>query len=158
MRNFLFTLLTLTYPFNPRFFIPHRHLILPEKNVPPTELLDLQPLPVTALRNEQFERIYSDRISQFNPIQTQTFNILYNSDENVLIGAPPSSGKSLCAEFAILRLFGNKPAEGGGSGRCVYIAPFQAWLPDGYSQIFKIVCVWPFGLLDYGSATLRCKI
>ena len=23
---------------------------------------------------------------------------------------------------------------------------------------FKIVCVWPFGLLDYGSATLRCKI
>ena len=91
-----------------------RHLILPEKNVPPTELLDLQPLPVTALRNEQFERIYSDRISQFNPIQTQTFNILYNSDENVLIGAPPSSGKSLCAEFAILRLFGNKPQEGAG--------------------------------------------
>ena len=36
----------------------------------------------------------------------------------------------------------------------------QAWLPDGDtdSQIFKIVCVWPFGLLDYGSATLRCKI
>ena len=33
----------------------------------------------------------------------------------------------------------------------------QAWLPDGYSQIFRIVCVWPFGLLDYGSATLRCK-
>ena len=34
----------------------------------------------------------------------------------------------------------------------------QAWLPDDYSQIFRIVCVWPFGLLDYGSATLRCKI
>ena len=34
----------------------------------------------------------------------------------------------------------------------------QAWLPDGYSRIFRIVCVWPFGLLDYGSATLRCKI
>ena len=28
------------------------------------------------------------------------------------------------------------------------------WLkPD-----LQIVCVWPFGLLDYGSATLRCKI
>ena len=26
-------------------------------------------------------------------------------------------------------------------------------LPD-----FQIVCVWPFGLLDYGSATLHCKI
>ena len=33
-----------------------------------------------------------------------------------------------------------------------------AWLPDGYSQIFRSLCVWPFGLLDYGSATLRCKI
>ena len=34
----------------------------------------------------------------------------------------------------------------------------QVWLPDGCSQIFRIVCVWPFRLLDYGSATLRCKI
>ena len=34
----------------------------------------------------------------------------------------------------------------------------ESWLPDGYNRIFKIVCVWPFGLLDYGSATLRCKI
>ena len=32
----------------------------------------------------------------------------------------------------------------------------QAWLPDGYKPNFKIVCVWPFGLLDYSSATLRC--
>ena len=38
------------------------------------------------------------------------------------------------------------------------IEMLQAWLPDGYSRIFRIVCVWPFGLLDYGSATLRCKI
>ena len=22
----------------------------------------------------------------------------------------------------------------------------QAWLPDGYSQIFRILSVWPFGL------------
>ena len=35
---------------------------------------------------------------------------------------------------------------------------YKAWLPDGYSQIFRIACVWPCGLLDYGSATLRCKI
>ena len=34
----------------------------------------------------------------------------------------------------------------------------KAWLPDGYSWIFRIVCVWPFGLLDCGSATLRYKI
>ena len=34
----------------------------------------------------------------------------------------------------------------------------QAWLPDGCIRIFRNVCVWAFGLLDYSSATLRCKI
>ena len=31
--------------------VSFRHLILPEKYPPPTELLDLQPLPVSALRS-----------------------------------------------------------------------------------------------------------
>ena len=51
--------------------ISFRHLILPEKFAPPTELLDLQPLPVSALRNANFETLYSDRFPYFNPIQTQ---------------------------------------------------------------------------------------
>ena len=38
------------------------------------------------------------------------------------------------------------------------IAKWQAWLSDDYSRIFRTVCVWPFGLLDYGSFMLRCKI
>lgn len=52
-------------------FPPCRQLILPEKFPPPTELLDLQPLPVSALRNKQFEDLYKDLYSTFNPIQTQ---------------------------------------------------------------------------------------
>ena len=51
--------------------VSFRHLILPEKFPPPTELLDLQPLPVTALRNQQYEHLYSDLFTFFNPIQTQ---------------------------------------------------------------------------------------
>lgn len=51
--------------------VSFRHLILPEKFPPPTELLDLQPLPVTALRNGQYEQLYSDLFTFFNPIQTQ---------------------------------------------------------------------------------------
>ena len=31
-------------------------------------------------------------------------------------------------------------------------------LPDGYSQIFRLYVHGPFGLLDCGSATLRCII
>ena len=55
--------------------VSFRHLILPEKFPPPTELLDLQPLPVSALRNPAFEALYSDKFPYFNPIQTQ--GILY---------------------------------------------------------------------------------
>ena len=51
--------------------VSFRHLILPEKNPPPTELLDLQPLPVSALRNPDFESLYNDSFPFFNPIQTQ---------------------------------------------------------------------------------------
>lgn len=50
--------------------VSFRHLILPEKYPPPTELLDLQPLPVSALRNPQFEALY-EKFKTFNPIQTQ---------------------------------------------------------------------------------------
>jgi hypothetical protein len=50
--------------------VSFRHLILPEKYPPPTELLDLQPLPVSALRNPQFEALYKN-FKTFNPIQTQ---------------------------------------------------------------------------------------
>ena len=35
--------------------VSFRHLILPEKNPPPTELLDLKPLPMSALRNKQYK-------------------------------------------------------------------------------------------------------
>ena len=31
-------------------------------------------------------------------------------------------------------------------------------LPDGYSQIFRLYVFGPSGFLDYGSATLCCKI
>lgn len=38
--------------------VSFRHLLLPEKFPPPTELLDLQPLPLSALRNPAFEALY----------------------------------------------------------------------------------------------------
>ncbi|KAJ1557614.1 DEIH-box ATPase, partial [Cladochytrium tenue] len=75
-----------------RIPISFKHLILPEKYPPHTELLDLQPLPASALRNKEYEHLYSD-IRHFNPIQTQAFNTLYTTDENVFIGAPTGSGK-----------------------------------------------------------------
>ena len=51
----------------------------------------------------EFEKLYQ-RYRSFNPIQTQTFNVLYNLDDNVLVAAPTGSGKTVCAEFALMRM------------------------------------------------------
>ena len=46
------------------------------------------------------------------------FNSLYNTDDDVFVGAPTGSGKTICAEFAILRMFSASP-----NARCVYVTP-----------------------------------
>ncbi|XP_034330899.2 U5 small nuclear ribonucleoprotein 200 kDa helicase [Magallana gigas] len=109
--------------------VSFRHLILPEKYPPPTELLDLQPLPVSALRSPAFESLYSDKFPFFNPIQTQVFNAVYHTDENVFIGAPTGSGKTICGEFAILRMFSQNP-----DGRCVYVTPLEPLAQQVYAE------------------------
>ena len=48
------------------------------------------------------------------------FNALYNTDDDVFVGAPTGSGKTICAEFAILRMFSASP-----NSRCVFITPKQ---------------------------------
>ncbi|KAG7088489.1 hypothetical protein E1B28_012477 [Marasmius oreades] len=103
-----------------RLPISFKHLILPDKFPSPTPLLELQPLPISALHNKQFEKIYASSISNFNKIQTQVFQALYTTDENVFIGAPTGSGKTVCAEFALLRLW-SKPQ----AARAVCIEPYQ---------------------------------
>ncbi|KAG9238534.1 Sec63 Brl domain-containing protein [Amylocarpus encephaloides] len=99
--------------------VSFQKLILPEKFPPHTPLLDLQPLPVAALKTDDFKALYPEW-ERFNKIQTQTFNSLYSTEDNVFVGAPTGSGKTVCAEFALLRHWSKN-----GSGRVIYIAPFQ---------------------------------
>lgn len=102
-----------------RLPISFQKLILPEKFPPHTQLLDLQPLAPSALKAKDYAAIYQDW-EYFNKIQTQTFNTLYTTDDNAFIGAPTGSGKTVCAEFALLRHWAKAEY-----GRAVYIAPFQ---------------------------------
>ncbi|XP_013879087.1 activating signal cointegrator 1 complex subunit 3 [Austrofundulus limnaeus] len=99
--------------------INFQNLILPERHPPHTELLDLQPLPVTALGNLEYESLF--KFTHFNPIQTQIFHTLYHTDTNVLLGAPTGSGKTIAAELAMFRVFNKYP-----SAKVVYIAPLKA--------------------------------
>ncbi|KAI0022193.1 Sec63 Brl domain-containing protein [Xylariomycetidae sp. FL0641] len=102
-----------------RLAVSFQKLILPEKFPPHTQLLDLQPLPVAALKAKDYAKLY-EGWDYFNKIQTQTFNSLYSTDDSVFVGAPTGSGKTVCAEFAILRYW-SRPE----TGRAVYIAPYQ---------------------------------
>ncbi|CAN9514188.1 unnamed protein product [Ophioblennius macclurei] len=99
--------------------INFQNLILPERHPPHTELLDLQPLPVTALGHPGYESLY--KFTHFNPIQTQIFHTLYHTDTNVLLGAPTGSGKTIAAEMAMFRVFNKYP-----TSKVVYIAPLKA--------------------------------
>jgi pre-mRNA-splicing helicase BRR2 len=73
-----------------------------------------------ALHNKEFQAIYANSIQTFNKIQTQVFQALYTSDENVFIGAPTGSGKTICAEFTLLRLWSKRVPP-----RAVCIEPYQ---------------------------------
>ena len=97
-----------------------RDLLLPQRHASHTDLLDLNPLPKSALRAPEFEALYP-RFSHFNAIQTQIFHCMYHTDNNALIGAPTGSGKTNCGELAMMRTFKVYP-----STKIVYIAPLKA--------------------------------
>ncbi|KAG0717317.1 Activating signal cointegrator 1 complex subunit 3 [Chionoecetes opilio] len=99
--------------------INFRNLILPEHHPPHTDLLDLDPLPITALDDPRLEMLYP--FTHFNPIQTQIFHTLYHTDHNVLLGAPTGSGKTIAAEIAMFRVFRQYP-----EAKIVYIGPMKA--------------------------------
>lgn len=63
------------------------------------------------------------------------FNAVYNSDDNVFVGAPTGSGKTICAEFAILRMLLHNS-----EGRCVYITPMES-LAEQVCKLHKCTVV-----------------
>jgi len=101
--------------------VSFQHLIRPDTESIYTDLLDLQPLPVSALKNPLLEEIYGQRFSFFNPMQTQIFHTLYHTPANVLLGSPTGSGKTVAAELAMWWAFREKPGS-----KVVYIAPMKA--------------------------------
>jgi activating signal cointegrator complex subunit 3 len=103
--------------------ISFKHLILPSRHSSHTDLLDLLPLPRAALRCQEFEDLY--KFTHFNPVQTQMFFTVYNTDHNVLLGAPTGSGKTVAAELAVFRLLRAHPGM-----KAVYVAPLKALVSE----------------------------
>ncbi|KAL9107193.1 MAG: hypothetical protein Q9227_007893 [Pyrenula ochraceoflavens] len=101
--------------------VSFQHLIRPDTESVYTDLLDLQPLPISALKNPILEEIYGQRFQYFNPMQTQIFHTLYHTPANVLLGSPTGSGKTVAAELAMWWAFRENPGS-----KVVYIAPMKA--------------------------------
>lgn len=99
--------------------ITFQHLIRPFNETLQTKLERLRPLPMKALHNPLIESIYP--FKYFNPMQTMTFHTLYNTNENVFVGSPTGSGKTVVAELAIWHAFRDFPGS-----KIVYIAPMKA--------------------------------
>ncbi|KAL5072609.1 hypothetical protein RYX36_011593 [Vicia faba] len=79
---------------------------------------------------QYFIRVVSDRwLGPQSVLPTQVFSVLYNSDDSVLVAAPTGSGKTICAEFAILRNHQKGPDS---VMRVVYVAPIEALAKERY--------------------------
>jgi activating signal cointegrator complex subunit 3 len=99
--------------------LPLGGLALPSAGPAHTPLLALRPLPRAALGDAAFERLF--KFEHFNPVQSQLFHATYQTDANVLVGAPTGSGKTVTAELAVLRLLRAHPGK-----KAIYIAPLKA--------------------------------
>ncbi|PVU92630.1 hypothetical protein BB561_003719 [Smittium simulii] len=108
------------------FSIKIDKLILPSNpgNIQ-TKLLDLNPLSIDIMQDKRITSMYRPKFSYFNPIQTQIFDTLFHSQENVMIGAPTGSGKTLAAELAMFAAFKKYPKK-----KVVYIAPLKALVKE----------------------------
>lgn len=100
-------------------YLPLRGLRMPRDSKQQTPLLDLDPLPVTALQNKGYQSFY--RFTHFNAVQTQVFFKSYHTDDNILMCAPTGSGKTVVAELAVMRLLEAHKGE-----KAVYIGPLKS--------------------------------
>lgn len=115
--------------------VSFQHLIKPTNDTVRTNLLRLQPLPITALHNDKIQSVYESKFRYFNPMQTMTFHSLYNTNSNVFVGSPTGSGKTVVAELAIWHAFNEFPGS-----KVVYIAPMKALVRERVEDWRARIC------------------
>ncbi|CRH01535.1 DEAD/DEAH box helicase, putative [Plasmodium relictum] len=100
-----------------------------------SEILSIVPLSTQVLNNPNYIKFFS--FKYFNPIQTQMFHATFHTDENILLGAPTGSGKTVIGELCILRNLLKYANE-----KSVYICPMKAIVNErfkSWKNKFKIL-------------------
>ncbi|CCC68571.1 hypothetical protein NCAS_0B04870 [Naumovozyma castellii] len=116
---------------------------LPKKFPAPTQLLDVPLIPTSHLENDAFSSLFS--FSSFNAIQSNVFDQIYNTDDNVLVSSVKGTGKTTLAEVALLNHWRQN------KGRALYICPSQ-------DQINKLSTNWSQKFSELGEGKVINKL
>ena len=102
------------------------NIIMPKKFSPPSELERVEPIGVGVLGNEEFANMFE--FGKFNYLQSNVFEAVYESDDNLFVGAPKGSGKTVLAELALLHHWKKN------GGRAVFISPNQEMIDETFKS------------------------
>lgn len=108
------------FGFEHHLYVRVEELTLPNDTAIITNPRDLEPLPLKALENQTLLSHYKKKLkgASFNQIQTQAFRPLTSTDDDLILLASAGSGKTICAELAVMRSLSTR----GKSCKCGYIA------------------------------------
>ena len=76
--------------------------------------------------------IYRNRWEDLRAIQVAAADVIFNTDENLLLTASTASGKTEAAFFPIITLFSENPPSSVGA---IYIGPLKALINDQFSRL-----------------------
>ncbi|EGV61861.1 Sec63-domain-containing protein [Yamadazyma tenuis ATCC 10573] len=102
-------------------------LKIPKKSPNFTKLQDQPNVLTSEVKVPDFIETFD--FKYFNKFQSQVFQSLYNTDDNTFIGMSKGSGKTVCAELAILRHWKNN------KGRILYLQPNE-------QAVYKLTKRW----------------
>ena len=103
--------------------ISFKNLLLPSKFPPCTDLVEMKPITSSHFESEGLRKfLKARRIGALNPLQVQMCNSLLNTYDNLLIGAPGNSGKTIAALIALSSLFENDKNK---VAKALFLVPFD---------------------------------
>lgn len=80
-----------------------------------------------------FQRVYADNFTFFNAVQSESFDVIFESSRNAVVAAPTGAGKTVVLELALLRYLSAQLRENGtrfdppcGALKAIYLAPTRS--------------------------------